>query len=332
MEKFVLVYGETQAGKSTFVNAILEEKRAESGSGNGQSVTAIPSVHSKQFTKNVSNAIKNHFKLLMMDTPGNLDTQLRWSDDVILKNIQFAITSASKLNKIDVIFLAESLATDSMQLTRNLQKLTKLFGQKAMKSIVVLGLKPEMSKRMFEDDRRIRAVSAECRKLQLPFMVYESRSSQNSNNNQFKQFMAKLFDGSIQPYLMNEINQIRNKIEARAQKLMAEAPKQYKTVNFTVEKEVLEPYQTTETYVAQEWGEIGRGGRRYGIAGPKKKIMGYKAVTRTRNVTKYRPKKETENRTRQDEIPKNIAIYRLKAQKEWESQIKNSIQIKVNIQ
>ena len=356
MEKFVLIYGETQAGKSTFVNAINEQKVAESGSGNGLSVTSIPSVHSKQFMKNIQNGIPANFKLFMMDTPGNLDTQLRWSDDIILKNIQFAITSSSRVNKIDVIFLAESLATDSMQLTRNLQKLKNLFGPKVMKSIVVLGLKPELSKRMFEDSRRIDAVSAECRKLGVPFLIYESRKAHNWYNNQFKSFMNKIFDKSVQPYEMNEIDQIRQRIESRAQQLMRAAPKQYRTVNFTVQVDKLEPYQTQETYTdvesyqapetyyANEWKEIGRGGRRYGVAGPKKAIYGWVAVAKsrtvtktrpvqkTRSVTKYRSKKVNENRTRQDEIPKNIDKYRMNAQREWEQQMKNSIQIRVNIQ
>mmetsp|Transcript_48643 Transcript_48643/g.80680 ORF Transcript_48643/g.80680 Transcript_48643/m.80680 type:complete len:338 (+) Transcript_48643:66-1079(+) len=329
-EVFALIYGETQVGKSSFVNAILEEKVAVSGGGDGHSVTAVPEVHSKRFEANPANGIPSAIKLLLMDTPGNLDTALRWSDATILSNIRFAITSSSRhLQRINTIFLAESLSSDSIQIARNLQKLKSLFGESVMQSVVVLALKPTLSRTVFGDARRIEAVKAMCNRLQLPYLVYESRQSRQWNGNQLKRFMTALFDANRRPFEMREIEETRRRIEQQAQELMAADPVQYKTVSYEVEVDKLQEYQEEEAYYVTESRYAGKGRRRYGVAGPREDKYENVSVRKTHMVTKYRPYKETESRVRQDEIPKNVEKYRMQAMREWEQQMRRSIQIKV---
>jgi GTP-binding protein EngB required for normal cell division len=257
-KRFVVLFGESQTGKSTLVNCVLGNNIAKIGDGTGKSVTQITQIYK----------IPKYDEFQMMDSPGGLDTNLK-SDQQTLKEIEYAIAKTADRIYIDAFILTESLLDGTMQLTRNLQRLKNIFGQNVVQSIVVCGTKPAVST-ILGGNVRIDAVTKECARLNLKFMLFESYSNYQSKAlmngtrsvNQINQ-LIHLVD-AVNPYQMNQVIKIRQVIKARAQQLMNAAPIQYvaKTVYYnenyadpyTVREayKTIENYSTTETYPTNE--------------------------------------------------------------------------------
>mmetsp|Transcript_34147 Transcript_34147/g.54739 ORF Transcript_34147/g.54739 Transcript_34147/m.54739 type:complete len:375 (+) Transcript_34147:108-1232(+) len=307
--KFCLLTGESQAGKSTIVNCIAGKNVAQIGNGSGYSVTPNTAVYSTPH------------QLYLMDSPGGLDTNLR-ADKEILQEIEYAITAKSAKTSLDVILLAESLTSDSMQIQRNLHRLRTTFGANVSKSIIVLATKPAISQVLY-GQTRITAVTQECSRLGLKCMLFETYTNYQQKtmvngaalNNQLaalKQLMKQ-----INPYQMDGIVQVRKSLHGKAQSLMNSAPTRYKTEYFnesysepyTVKEsyQTSEPYQAQESYSVQEpyqqaeqywenvWDVVGKDHNVFKYGRRPKKQWGWVAVPRTRLVTKHRT--VTHNRT-----------------------------------
>eukprot|EP01084_Bolivina_argentea_P079213 143721_1 len=254
-DRFALIVGASQAGKSTLVNCIYGKNIAAIGNGNGHSVTALTQVY--KIPK---------YGLNLMDSPGALDTKLT-SYNEVLKEVEYVITKTSSKTCIDAILLVESLTDGTMQLTRNLNQLQLVFGKRVLKSIIVIGTKVGLSKTMY-GDTRLKSVTEECQRFNLKFILFESYKNYqqralmtgNELNNQMSD-LVNLMD-QIQLYQMDAINKTRQNIKKRAQQLMNAAPTQYTahTVyyneTYSAPYTVNESYSTVESYQSQESYQI----------------------------------------------------------------------------
>ena len=302
-DKFILLYGETQTGKSSMVNAIFDEAVAKTGEDSqedGDSVTTHPMVYSKLFKKSGEYGIPQDFILRIMDTPGNLDNRGILTDADILDNIVFAL-SKYNIKQIDVIFISESLSGDAKQLRRNLDKIRQIFGRWVMESIVVLGTK-ENEGYQTNGGRRSEAIKRQCDKFGVKYMTYESTKAYH-HNEQLKKFMDMIFRGAVKPYAVEKVDEINKQIEERAQELMAETPKKVELID--VEHKVVKhrDVEKIEEYIDTEWGVVGKGEREFlGLFGRRKKIYGPIPVRKTRKVTVKEPYPDTEMRVEKVEI------------------------------
>eukprot|EP01084_Bolivina_argentea_P178798 309041_1 len=320
-DKFLAIYGETGTGKSSIINAIFNEHVAETAHyGDGFLVTQQPMVYFKNM---------NNFTLHIMDTPGFTDNRFMISDEDILQNTLLAL-SQTHTNQIDVILLSESLLSDNIQLTQNLNKMTQLFGRSVMKSIVVLGTKANLSKQIY-GDVRIKTVQKLCKRLELKYLTYDSLQSCEYEN-QFKLFLDIIFGQDIVPYKMDKVSEVRQKIESRAVQLMNDAESKYKTVQIPTRIIKYKQSAKIETYFEKQWGVVARGKRKQYIfgwfpIGDKTEIYGWKPVEKRRTVTYNEAYEVVEFKNKTIEIPKDIETFREMARIQW----KDSLKLKTDI-
>jgi GTPase SAR1 family protein len=363
-DKFFIVYGESQTGKTTFVNSILGEEVGAVGIGDGNSVTSHPAVYCKDLPS-------YNTRLRLMDCPGELDANLRFTSGDLLQSIEFAITKSCTGNAIDAILISESMLSETTQIRRNLDRLIKEFGVSVLKSVIVLGLKPRNM-----HPNRANAVHTTCDELSVPLVLYESHSA-NGDLCLDATALTALLKQKIEPFAMENIQAVRHEIQNRAIALMAAAPQQFvsKTISVSVQK--TQPYQTTEYYSAAEtyyvnedyldsedyvateaytenvWGIVGHGSRHwltkkrstfYGNIPtlrsrqvtrqrpvPKtRRVSRSRTVQKSRPATKYRSVSVNENRTIQVVKPKVLSGYLRQASEEWENKVKAVLTLNVD--
>ena len=205
-DKFIVFYGETQTGKSSMINAIYNESIAETGYGVGVSTTALPKVYSKSFTHHFdfqNESKSSNFTLHMMDTPGFLDTRGLYTDEEILDQNILTLLQIDNVTQVDVIFITESLAGDSVQLTRNVNKLRQIFGPSVMSTIVILGTKETLANVVNGGEKQA-LIKELCKKLGLKYMSYDSTKAYDYND-QFQVLIDMIFNSGIEPYRNNRI-------------------------------------------------------------------------------------------------------------------------------
>ena len=121
----------------------------------------------------------------------------------------------------------------------------------------------------------------------------------------------------VKPFDLRSTTQIVESIKQSALKKQENAPKIKVYNNVTYEAEELEPYQEKEIYLDQEWGVVGKGGRKIlGLFGRRKNIWGWKPVTKERMVTKYRPIKVTKTEIKESLVTPDLKPFEQEALRE----------------
>ena len=121
-ETISILFGPSQVGKSTLVNALLDCDYAKVGDGSGQSVTETPYYVEDTAIGSV------------LDGPGYNDSLGRFSSEEASRRYRAALVS-HPFHSVQVLLL-ESAASPTAQLSTSLQKLQGTFGR----AVLVLGV------------------------------------------------------------------------------------------------------------------------------------------------------------------------------------------------
>jgi hypothetical protein len=131
-EVATILYGPTQAGKTTAQCQLLKYESDECGAvgdGTGKSVTMQPSILSSKIG-------------MLVDTPGNRDTELRFTNEAAGRLISLEVAAANITQVKFMVF--DSMANDAMHLKNTLEDLLTAFGPCVTKGVVVIASKANL--------------------------------------------------------------------------------------------------------------------------------------------------------------------------------------------
>eukprot|EP00927_Polykrikos_kofoidii_P005324 TRINITY_DN1210_c0_g1_i6.p1 TRINITY_DN1210_c0_g1~~TRINITY_DN1210_c0_g1_i6.p1 ORF type:complete len:384 (+),score=60.58 TRINITY_DN1210_c0_g1_i6:67-1152(+) len=336
MATVVVAYGRTQSGKSTTLGKIQTPGHAppQVGDGDGESVTDKASIIETEVG-------------LTLDTPGLDDTKLRFSDDEAGRRVAIGV-AASNVNRVKFLVF-ESLANDAMHLRGTLEKLVRAFGVNALRASVVIATKADMVLNSSKRQKRVDIIRGVAEEQGLGgVVVWQNEGIDNAG---FMEQLALLRAAlaSFEGIPTVELEDLRNRQHALAQRLCDAHPTQTKTVDVVVREKYVEPrseqepyeapyveqeayteaYDVPETYEVPEQREYAYKRRRGGLPGwlgDTKTCTGYttvmvqkvrmlrKARQLMRDVTKYRTEYRTVTRydeKERDVVQQKVVEYRL---------------------
>jgi len=231
----LLLYGPSQAGKSTFMKTLMTTGHGEPpavGDGSGESVTKDITF----FTSKVGP---------MGDGPGNNDSMLRFSNEEIGK--MWALEVAGKNLKRIKVLVFESMATDSVQLRATLASLVTTFGHAILPGTLVLVSKNDTRSEAAANTRiaKIHEIMDEHGLSELvrwQSHVLDGQIQETQLQEQLEALQSAL--KRIQGVPTSDLENLWQRQMLRAQELFELQP--VRTHQVEVEEEYQVPYQTTE--------------------------------------------------------------------------------------
>ena len=224
----VVLCGASQAGKTSLLASLMKESSYafKIGDGSRKSVTLFPQSYTKLF-------LQEGITVTFTDTPGLLSTRQE-SSETLLKYIEFDLLERQKeqegIDQIDAFILTESLCSDAEQLTYLLRKLIGKFGEKIIDSILVIGTKQIASQ--FTNPRSLESTKKACKELGLPFLAFETMAFHPQreiiSNSEASHTLLEMIQSS-KPFALKETEDLKRRIEARAQELMKKEEAQFIT-------------------------------------------------------------------------------------------------------
>jgi GTP-binding protein EngB required for normal cell division len=134
-----IIVGNTQAGKSSFINFLAGSQVATVGTGNGTSAT-IKSTKYAFHSPVLQRAIQ------IIDMPGFGDTRLAISNQEIALEIKNCIVESLESGTFNFkgFLLVESLQNESLNIVVNLERIYNIAGIESQKSILVVATKSDL--------------------------------------------------------------------------------------------------------------------------------------------------------------------------------------------
>lgn len=269
------------------------------GSDNGESTTIDISECSLHL---------NGKNVLIYDTPGMNDSQLRLSNRDIKRKLEFHLAT-TLTTSLDAFILFESLHSESITVRRNLATLVEVFGPQVQQSCVVLLTKEPHSVSRSQNLQNI------CNNLGIPFVFWENNRKavdtgtwmnvdQSQLTNQINDLTRKI--ASVKNYEISTLKSLKDEILREATQRQKNEPASYESVSYTVEV----PYQEPEVKAVTKqrpvekkvWdGEVGK------WIGKKKTVIKWENYTDHETI--YHNRTRTETRTSQVEKPKKSVDY-----------------------
>ena len=248
-ERLILTAGNTQVGKSSFINFIAENEVAPIG-GYGQSATL--NVHkygigqaSKLFPED------NTSTLSILDVPGFRDSDIRKSDEAISKDI-IAHVLMQESFYIDAILLFESCSADSNSNKVVLNDLMNIFGSNIKESIIIVTTKWD---KLDEDEYILKEKYFNDLKKNFKCVKWINLKMTLDRRNRWESFALEIYDTQItnliselrntKPYDIRNIGKLNDHINLTAKKLKETNPDRYTIQHIKFDKEV--PYEVEET-------------------------------------------------------------------------------------
>ena len=236
-----ILFGPTQYGKSTFLNAILdkdEDIRPKTGTGNGQSVTRV------------SRLYRNTLIGPTIDVPGTNDTGLLLDAEQISQQVTL-ILAEERISEVRFLIF-DSMSDSSTQIRPTLEHLIQAFGHRSRRSIVIIGSKFD---RVDEEnlEGRLAAMEdamADCG-IMTKLVFWKSKNvTPEEWSDQVKDLLCTL--RIAHPTTLTELQALEARVFERAKALydeqapeMREQEIQFKE-NHAVKRMVTETYEVTE--------------------------------------------------------------------------------------
>jgi GTP-binding protein EngB required for normal cell division len=210
----ILLTGQTQVGKSSFINLINGEKIAPTGKGLSCTLECnnyyipLPAICGSQ-------------KVLFVDSRGWDDTNTHVSNNEIKEQMGTSLMKDQNATQFSAILCFESLSADSIQLSKSLANLVDVFGTNVLKSTIVVLTKGDLLE-PDEIELRIKLISKICTQFSVKAIVWNNK--QKSMAIQKAVLESQLQDlkqtiSQIIPYQTEEMKQFAKSVEDKAKKL-----------------------------------------------------------------------------------------------------------------
>lgn len=237
--------GESQFGKSSFINMTSGGNTQKVGSGDGKSctsqVTAVP-------FQDVLGIFQINAPLCFLDIPGFNDTSLALSNEQILGSIKFYLAE-KKYTQLDAVFVFQSAFESALRLAKLFDTVESLFGGTIVRSCVIIATKSDLvSARLLP--RRRETIEGFAREKNVPVVWWVNDSDEpvsiEDKRNQASCLNAAL--ARVQPYNFSDMQEFERRIQQKAQELMRADPSNTVVTRVQVPYEVSVPYNENETY------------------------------------------------------------------------------------
>ena len=216
-KKIFLLFGPTQAGKSTLVNKLCGDV-CRTGVGDGESTTKSITIYNT-----VSQVFPNS---KIIDVMGIHDSQLEISDEEIKERIKLKLLDEN-LPYINGIIVFESVANDSIGLRETLAKLGQIFGN-FEKSCLVLFSKVDLLSN-FTKSKKYLKLKEICEQKEVLHRMWTNLIDSDLLNLKIESLFQKISELKI--YLVDEMRALIDRAEEEALILQKEL-----TTKETIEK------------------------------------------------------------------------------------------------
>ena len=233
--RFVLVFGPSQVGKSTFINNLLEFvnsklEKAKVGSGIGQSTTIKINFY------NIGNIlalfpedIQNYDSLTLIDVPGIFDSEMRISKEEIFDQLKQKLFEYG-VNSLDAILMFESVYDDSRKVYQTMQALQEYFGKEVKDSTIVLSTKWD---KIDEDDKKgvENYLNSMIKTIQVSTMKWQNNFGTKKVLSKPEMYSQLLELGKnikkLNPYRVEDMNTLLKKRDELAKEIRENDPNRY---------------------------------------------------------------------------------------------------------
>mmetsp|Transcript_43955 Transcript_43955/g.94141 ORF Transcript_43955/g.94141 Transcript_43955/m.94141 type:complete len:377 (-) Transcript_43955:421-1551(-) len=228
----IVTFGPTQSGKSTTLGklALPSEFAPKTGTGDGESCTEHPQV------------IRT-FLGLALDTPGVNDSRLRFTDEEAGRRVALGMATTKAEEVKFIVF--ESLANDSLGLRLTAEKLCQSFGGVAAPSTLVLATKAD---KLDDDEKepKLERLKEAAAKLGFHGVVLWQNKRLDTEGEQNQLEVLKKALQSVPSTKIAALEDLKDRILAKAQELCEKQIPQTTTKSINVEKQIQDPYEKTQ--------------------------------------------------------------------------------------
>jgi len=139
--KILAVLGQSQHGKSSFINLLSHSNSQAVGCNDGRSCTA--DIRSVRFPDCFELFGSQEIELRLFDVPGFGDSELRFTNKQILEGMKVTLAGLES-RQFDGLFVFQSLAESTINLKGTLERIETMFGEKVYRSAIVIMTKSDL--------------------------------------------------------------------------------------------------------------------------------------------------------------------------------------------
>ncbi|OMJ88640.1 hypothetical protein SteCoe_9335 [Stentor coeruleus] len=244
--RFVLLFGNTQVGKSTFINHLKGKIIALAGDESGRSTTTNVTFYLIGPSRILYPNDPESSLLYLIDIPGLRDTALKITDEEILEAIKFKLFELN-CDKLDAVLLFESVKSSAMALRTNLSQILKVFGKNIQQTILAIITKWDD---IDEDEANAREKNLNNLK-NISFIKWINQTPDNELSTELKsnqysllvEYLSRLF-----PYRLEDMKRLDEECEKRAYQIREMDPDRYRDQVEEYDDNKIDEYSTDEEY------------------------------------------------------------------------------------
>jgi len=243
--KILAVLGNTQHGKSSFLNLVSGSDSLRVGANDGRSCTSeIKSMRFRDWLR----LFPGDAELRCFDVPGYGDSELRVTNRQISDSIKLTLAGLES-RQLDALLVFQSIAESAISLADVFSRAEAMFGPAILQSAIVIITKSDITSPTFIE-RRMKTIDGLCQGKDIPYLMWVNTSEdlrqlpEELLGNQAAGLREAL--ASIQPFEMMAMEEYERLVEVRAREMMANDPTN------VVKQKVSVPTQKVQTYKEQE--------------------------------------------------------------------------------
>ena len=248
--RMLLVFGNTQMGKSSFINTRVGYNMAQAGDGGGESTTAVIRIYDVGYSRVFFPEDEGHTKLSIVDIPGLRDSKLTFTTEEILDKIKFKLFE-EKCIQLDGVLIFDSFQSSMITLRSSLDSAKGLFGPKVESSAIGILTKWDDT----DEGQREKKAKGFAAITNIPTVRWQNETEDSNPTEEVKvEQIANLQRAlkRIEPYYVDEINKLEEECKERALALRENNPDRYNTVPQEYTEQKVEIYSEDEEYLECE--------------------------------------------------------------------------------
>lgn len=219
--KVLAVCGESQHGKSSFINKISGTNHEAVGSGDGKSCTFEP--HKNKFPDHLHLFGNTPTEISCNDIPGFGDTDARVTNQKILVDMKDTLVKLGT-KELNAILVFQSLAESTFQLGKTLSRIASMYGPDFVRSAIVILTKSDVLAPK-EVTKRLSTILEIISPKGIPHVMWVNDSLDGpveAAQAEEQEAALRTALARMQPYQMMGIEEYTRLVEERAKRMMAQ--------------------------------------------------------------------------------------------------------------
>ena len=243
--KVLAVIGESQHGKSSFINMISGTRDQAVGTGDGKSCTS--ELNPTKIRDHLRLYGNGETKINCDDLPGFGDTGMRMTNGQILESMKIRLAGLER-RELDALLVFQSLAESRFELAKTFARLEEMFGPEISQSAIVILTKSDLV--VCRDLKMKLSIIADILSPKnIPSVMWVNDSldeliEETQKREQAASLRAIL--AQVRPYQMMNMREYERRVEERARQLMAQDKSNTVAFTITVPTSKIQMYKEIE--------------------------------------------------------------------------------------